>query len=76
MSIVFIILIIITQINYLYFYPSNNFRKKNLKDNPKKNNERKLDDRSDDIVIIHLNTFIVDLMILLDMMDLFSIVKN
>ena len=76
MSKLFIILILITQINYLYFSPSNNFRKKNLKDNPKKNNERKLDDRSDDIVIIHLNTFIVDLMILLDMMDLFSIVKN
>ena len=55
MSKVFIILIIITQINYLYFSPSNTFRKKNLKDNPKKNNERKLDDRSNDIVIIHLN---------------------
>ena len=52
---VFIILIIITQINYLYFSPSNTFRNKNLKDNLKKNNERKLDDRSNDIVIIHLN---------------------
>ena len=57
MSKFFIILILITQINYLYLSPSNTLRKKNLKQKPKpkKKKERKLDDRSDDIVIIHLN---------------------
>ena len=50
----FIILILIIQINYLYLSPSYAFRK-NLKEIPKRNNERKLDERSDDIVIIHLN---------------------
>ena len=50
----FIILILIIQINYLYLSPSYAFRK-NLKEIPKRNNERKLDELSDDIVIIHLN---------------------
>ena len=50
----FIILILIIQINYLYLSPSYAFRK-NLKEIQKRNNERKLDERSDDIVIIHLN---------------------
>ena len=50
----YIILILIIQINYLYLSPSYAFRK-NLKEIPKRNNERKLDERSDDIVIIHLN---------------------
>ena len=50
-----IALILITQINYLYFSPTNSFKKKNLKETPKKNNDRKLDELSDDIVIIHLN---------------------
>ena len=50
----YIILILIIQINYLYLSPSYAFRK-NLKEIPKRNNERKLDELSDDIVIIHLN---------------------
>ena len=50
----FIILILIIQINYLYLSPSYAFRK-NLKEIPKRNNERKLDELSNDIVIIHLN---------------------
>ena len=49
------VLILITQINYLYLSPSSTFRKKNLKEKLKKSNERKLDELSDDIVIIHLN---------------------
>ena len=55
MSKVYIILILITQINYLYFSPAETIRSKNLKEKPKTNTERKLDDLSDDIVIIHLN---------------------
>jgi 2',3'-cyclic-nucleotide 2'-phosphodiesterase (5'-nucleotidase family) len=55
MSKVFIILILVTQINYLYFSPAETIRSKNLKEKPKTNTERKLDDLSDDIVIIHLN---------------------
>ena len=47
MSKVLIALILISQINYLYFSPIN----KNLKEAPK----RKLDNLLDDIVIIHLN---------------------
>ena len=47
MSKALIALILISQINYLYFSPIN----KNLKEAPK----RKLDNLSDDIVIIHLN---------------------
>ena len=47
MSKVLIALILFTQINFLYFSPIN----KNLKETPK----RKLDELSDDIVIIHLN---------------------
>ena len=54
MSKFFFILILITQINYLFLSPSKTFKKKNLQ-KPKKKKERKLDDRSDDIVIIHLN---------------------
>ena len=50
----YIILILIIQINYLYLSPSYAFRK-NLKEIPKRNNERKLDELSNDIVIIHLN---------------------
>ena len=49
-----IILILIAQINYLHLSPSYSFRK-NLKEIPKRNNERKLDELSNDIVIIHLN---------------------
>ena len=52
---IFITLLLITQINYLYLSPTNSFKKKNLKEVPKINNDRKLDELSDDIVIIHLN---------------------
>ena len=52
---IFIVLLLITQINYLYLSPTNSFKKKNLKEVPKINNDRKLDELSDDIVIIHLN---------------------
>ena len=51
----FILLILVIQINYLYFSPAETIRSKNLKEKPKTNTERKLDDLSDDIVIIHLN---------------------
>ncbi len=49
MNKVFIIIILIAEINYLYSTPAHSFSKKNLK------NERKLENLSDDIVIIHLN---------------------
>ena len=52
MAKVFIILILISQINYLYLSP---ISRKNLKKGKMKNNERKLDELSNDIVIIHLN---------------------
>ena len=53
----FVILIIIMQLNYLYLSPAPTLHKNNLKKTPKvqKEKERKLDDLSDDIVIIHLN---------------------
>ena len=53
----FVILIIIMQLNYLYLSPVPTLHKNNLKKTPKveKEKERKLDDLSDDIVIIHLN---------------------
>ena len=45
------------QLNYLYLSPVPTLHKNNLKKTPKveKEKERKLDDLSDDIVIIHLN---------------------
>jgi 2',3'-cyclic-nucleotide 2'-phosphodiesterase (5'-nucleotidase family) len=45
------------QLNYLYLSPAPTLHKNNLKKTPKvqKEKERKLDDLSDDIVIIHLN---------------------
>ena len=56
MSKFFIILILVTQINYLYFSPVESIRSKNLKEKQKANTERKLNDPSEeDIVIIHLN---------------------
>lgn len=56
MSKFFIILILVTQINYLYFSPVESIRSKNLKEKQKENTERKLNDPSEeDIVIIHLN---------------------
>ena len=56
MSKFFIILILVTQINYLYFSPVESIRSKNLKEKQKANTERKLNEPSEeDIVIIHLN---------------------
>ena len=52
MSKISIILILISQINYLYLSP---ISQKNLKKATMKNNDRKLDELSNDIVIIHLN---------------------
>ena len=52
---IFIGLILICQINYLFLSPINSFKKKHLKEIPKRNNDRKLDELSDDIIIIHLN---------------------
>ena len=52
MSKAFIILILIIQINYLYLSPTS---RENLKKPKMKNNGRKLDELSNDIVIIHLN---------------------
>ena len=51
----FIILIVITQINYLYLSPVHPSKNKNLKKSSKIKEDRKLDDLSDDNVIIHLN---------------------
>ena len=52
----FIILIVLTQINYLYLSPVHLSRNKNLKKSSTKKEDRKLADQlSDDIVIIHLN---------------------
>ena len=53
----FVILILVTKLNYFYLSPSSSSHKSNLKKvskNPKEK-ERKLDDLSDDTVIIHLN---------------------
>ena len=52
----FIILIVLTQINYLYLSPVHPSKNKNLKKSSKIKEDRKLADQlSDDIVIIHLN---------------------
>ena len=52
----FIILIVVTQINYLYLSPVRPSKNKNLKKSSKIKEDRKLNDQlSDDIVIIHLN---------------------
>ena len=55
MSKKYILIILLTQINILYLSPIYQINKKNLKNISEKNNERKLQEKSDDIVIIHLN---------------------
>ena len=49
------IIIVLAQINILYLSPIHQINKKNLKNISEKNTERKLQEKSDDIVIIHLN---------------------
>ena len=59
MNCLFVILLIIMLLNYFYLSPVPTLYQNNLKKEPKirkeKEKERKLDDLSDDIVIIHLN---------------------
>jgi len=55
----FVIVILIMQLNYFYLFPTPTLHQSNLKKAPKikneKEKERRLDDLSYDIVIIHLN---------------------
>ena len=55
MSKKYILIILLTEINILYLSPIHQINKKNLKNISEKNTERKLQEKSDDIVIIHLN---------------------
>jgi len=63
MHTLFVIVILIMQLNYFYLFPTPTLHQSNLKKAPKiqkekekeKEKERRLDDLSDDIVIIHLN---------------------
>ena len=63
MNYLFVILIILSQLNFFYLSPSSGLNKTNLKNSQKvqkgklreKERKRELDDLSDDIVIIHLN---------------------
>ena len=52
---IYILIVLLMQMNILYLSPIHQINKKNLKNIFEKNTERKLQERSNDIVIIHLN---------------------